>query len=91
MDPQIEELKELVRQNTALTQETNAIVKSIHRASVWGRVLKFVWIGLIVAVSVGSLVYLAPYLAQMQAFIENAQEAIDQAKQIGSQLQGGGR
>jgi len=90
MDPQIEELKQLVRENTALTQETNAMVKSLHRASVWGRAVKFIWIGLIVAISIGSFVYLAPYLQQMQAFIESAQEAIQQAQQLGSQFQGGG-
>ena len=89
MEP-IEELKELVRQNTALVQETNAMVKAMHRASVWGRVVKFIWLGLIVAISIGSFVYLAPYLQQMQVFIESAQEAIQQAQQLGAQFQGGG-
>lgn len=90
MDPQIEELKELVRQNTALTRETHAMVKSMHRASVWGRVFKFVWVGFIVATSVASFIYLSPYLKQIGALYDSIQEGLEQARQIGQQFQGGG-
>ena len=87
MDPQIEELKQLVRENTVLTQETHKMVKAMHRASVWGRILKFVWIGLIVAASVGALVYLGPYLQQLQALYGEIQNALQEARELGSQFQ----
>ena len=91
MDPQIEELKELVRQNTAISQETNKIVRSLHRASVWGRVFKFIWIGLIVAVSIGAFVYLGPYIEQFQMLYNQAQDALQQAQQFGNQFQNPGQ
>jgi hypothetical protein len=87
MDPQIEELKQLVRQNTALTQETHAMVKSMHRAAVWGKVGKFLWIGALVALSVGAYVYFAPYIEQMMELYQSAQEAFEQAKQLGGRTQ----
>ena len=86
-DQQIEELKELVRQNTALTQETHAMVKSMHRTAVWGKVFKFLWIGLLIALSFGAYIYFAPYLEQMMALYQTAQEALQQAQQFGGQFQ----
>ena len=86
-DQQIEELKELVRQNTALTQETHAMVKSMHRTAVWGKVFKFLWIGLLIALSFGAYIYFAPYLEQMMTMYESVQQAFDQAQQFGSQFQ----
>ncbi|MDP4020726.1 MAG: hypothetical protein Q8P58_01640 [Candidatus Adlerbacteria bacterium] len=87
MDPQIDELKELVRQNTAISQETNKMVRALHRASVWGRVFRVVWIGLIIAVSIGAFVYLGPYIEQVMALYDSAQQALEQARQLGSQFQ----
>lgn len=87
MDPQIEQLKELIRQNTALTQETHAMVKSMHRATVWRSVFKFIWIAVVVAASFGLYIYLAPYLQQMMDFYEVLQQAMEQAQQFGGQFQ----
>ena len=87
MDPEINELKELVRQNIALSQETNKIVHKMRNAVRWSGVFKLLWIGALVAFSFGAYVYLAPYLGQLTAFYQSAQEAIDQAKQLGTQFQ----
>jgi len=87
MDPQIEELKELIRQNTALTGEVHAMVKSMRRGALISTIMRFAWIGLIVAVSIGTFVYFAPYLQQIQALYDSIQEALQQAQQISSQFQ----
>ena len=88
MDPQIEQLKELIRQNTALTQEVHAMVKSMHRTAVWGRVGKFIWLVVIAAFSVGAFFYLLPYLQEMKELYDTAQQALEQARQFGNQFQG---
>ncbi len=87
MDPQIEELKALIRQNTELVQETNAIVKSLRRSGRISTVMRFLWVGLIVAFSIVSYVYFAPYLEQIQALYGQIQDAIQEARNIGSQFQ----
>jgi len=86
-DQQIEELKELVRENTALIKETHGMVKSLHRASVWRTTLKFIWIGIIVAISFGAYIYLQPYLEQVMRLYETAASTLEQARQFGSQFQ----
>jgi len=87
-DPQIAQLKELVRQNTAITQETNQMVKSMRNASRMGRVMKIVWIGLIAFASISAYFYFQPYIAQIMDFYNQAQATINQAKQLGSQFGG---
>ncbi len=52
-DPELEQLKELVRQNIALTQDTNRIVRSMRTA---GRLKSLFWL-LVFLVSTGASVY----------------------------------
>lgn len=80
---QIEELKELVRQNTALAKETHAMVKSMRNASRWARLLKLLWIVLIAAISFGAYIYLQPYLENIMQLYTTAQGAVEQARQFG--------
>lgn len=81
MNPEIEELKQLIRQNTALTQEVHGMVKSLHRASIWSKVLRGVWIAFVVASAIGAFVFLGPYLQQIGALYESIQEALQMAQQ----------
>jgi hypothetical protein len=59
-DPQIEELKELVRQNIKLTQDTNNIVHKMRAAS---RLKSLFWF-LILCLSIGSSIYTYFYFVE---------------------------
>ena len=89
MDPQIEELKELVRQNIALSQDTNRIVHGMRRSAWIGGTLRLLWIGLIIAASVATYWYLAPYLSQVEGIYSGAQKALQQAQQFTGQFNTG--
>ena len=71
MDPQIEELKQLVRQNIALTQETNKILHSMRNA---GRLKSLFWLVVFlgsIAISVYSYYFfVAPRIQQITNFYE---------------------
>ena len=53
MDPQIEELKQLMRQNIALAQETNKMLRSMRNA---GRIKSLMW-WVVVVLSIGVSVW----------------------------------
>ncbi len=71
MDPQIEELKQLMRQNIALTTETNKILRGMRSAS---RLKSILWSSLLL-VSIGASVYsyyyyVAPRIEQIKTFYQ---------------------
>jgi len=71
MDPQIEELKQLVRQNIALTQETNKMVHGMRNA---GRLKSIFWLVVFlgsVAISIYSyFFFVAPRIQQITTFYQ---------------------
>ncbi|MBC7836956.1 hypothetical protein H7X87_04260 [Acetobacteraceae bacterium] len=73
MDQEIEELKELVRQNTKVVEETNKIVHGMRRSARWSATFRVVWWLAIVGVTASIYYfYLAPYFGALQQFFENA-------------------
>jgi hypothetical protein len=71
MDPQIEELKELVRQNIALTTETNKILRGMRNT---GRIKSVFWL-LIFLASIAASVYsyyffVAPRITEIKNIYE---------------------
>lgn len=88
MNPEIEELKELVRQNIALTQDNNKLLHSIRRGEWFSRTMRMLWILLLVGASVYSYFYLQPYLAQITEFYSNLQGLQQQASGFFNQPQG---
>ncbi len=65
MDPEIQELKELVEKNIKMTEDTNRIVHKLRRNIWWGRLWTIVWWALVLGVSsVTYYVYLQPYVDQ---------------------------
>ena len=82
-DPQqIEELKELVRQNIALSQETNKMIHSM-RTSAWvSRGIRALWVLGIIAISVYSYLYFQPYLNQILGFYGNLQALQQKASTV---------
>ena len=77
MDNEIKELKELVRNQTALIEETNRLVKKIRSASRWSFIFTFIWWLSVIGVS-GALyfVFVAPYVDQITEIYINAQNII---------------
>jgi hypothetical protein len=65
VDQEIGELKELVRRNIALSEETNRMVHSMHRSSMWSMVFRVIWWLVILGASAAVYAYLAPYLEQI--------------------------
>ena len=70
-DPQIEQLKELVRQNIALTQETNKMLRGMRSA---GRLKSFFWIIVFLASTAVSLYtyfyFVAPRIEQIKTIYQ---------------------
>ena len=63
MDPEIKELKELVRQNTKVAEDTNRVVHKMQRSARWSMVLRMVWwLTLFGITSAIYFYFLAPYL-----------------------------
>ena len=85
MDPQIEQLKELVRQNIALTQETHDMVRSIRRSGYTNMVFKVLWWVVIFGGSwVAYYLYVQPYVDQLLQLYTHMQAGGAQAQGIGT-------
>lgn len=69
----MEELKQLVRQNIALTEENNKMLHGMRRSAWVSRGIRLLWIAAIVASSVYAYWYVQPYLAQILDFYGNLQ------------------
>ena len=78
MDPQIEELKELIRRNTALAEDTNRIVHKMRRGALLSSIMRLLWWALIIGATVASYLYFAPYLQQITDLYSKAQTTLQQ-------------
>lgn len=74
MDNEIRELKELVRNQTALIEETNHMVKKMRSASRWSFIFTLVWWLSVIGVT-GAIyfVFVSPYVEQLMEVWGNAQ------------------
>ena len=86
MDPQIEELKELVRQNIALSTETNKIVRGMRNTGRMGVVMKIIFWIIIIASSVASYYYFLPYFTKIEKWYTGIQNGAQQAGDLQTQL-----
>lgn len=75
-DTDIAELKELVRRNTLLAQDTNKMVHQIRRSGRWGTLFSIIWWALILGASAYSYyVYVQPYVDQIVKVYGSTQNA----------------
>lgn len=81
MEEEIKELRALVKQNLALTQETNHIVRGMRRSARWGRFFSLVWWVAIIAVSG------ATYYLYLQPYVDTIQKAYGSTKNFEAQIQ----
>ena len=80
-DQQIEELKELVRRNIALSEETNKLVHSMRRSERLAQIFRILWwVVLFGGSAVAYYYYVQPYIDQLQHLYANAQASGQQAE-----------
>ncbi|MBX4192446.1 hypothetical protein KW798_03090 [Candidatus Parcubacteria bacterium] len=66
MDTDIEELKEELRIQRKLLEDTNATVRKMHRGAVWGRIISWGWwIAVLVLTTAVYYYFLGPYMNQL--------------------------
>ncbi len=90
MDPEIEELKELIRRNIALSEETNKRVAGMQRAARLSRFLGFLWWGAILVISAYTYYYyVMPQVERILELYGSAQGFEDQFAEFFSQFRSG--
>jgi len=85
MDPQIEELKELVRRSISLSEDNNKMLHSMRRSAWVSRFMRLIWIAIIVVASVYSYLYFQPYIDQILTLYGNIQDLQQKAQGLLSQ------
>jgi hypothetical protein len=90
MDQEISELKELVRRSISLSQENNKMLHSMRKSARRSAIMRVVWWLAVFGVT-GAMYYyyLWPYTQRILELYQNAQHALEQAQQFGSQFGGG--
>lgn len=91
MDPQIEELKELVRQNIALSAETNHVVHKLRRGMWWGRLGTVIFWAVLIVAPVAAYYYyfqsyIQPYTQKIEQLYTQYQQGNQQVQNYQSQL-----
>ena len=81
MNPEIDELKELVRHQTALTEDTNRVVHNLRRNARWSMVFRTIyWLIIILLIGGSYYFYIAPYVSRFEQFYQNLQSGTQQAQ-----------
>jgi len=62
MDSDHDEIRRLLRRTLEATEDTNRIVRKMHRAALWGSFFRLLWWVVILAASGVAFLYLQPYL-----------------------------
>ncbi len=81
MEEELKELRALVKQTLALTEETNHIVRGMRRSARWGRFFSLVWWVAIIAVSG------ATYYLYLQPYIDSIKGAYGSTKNFQAQVE----
>ena len=82
----MDELKELVHKQIAISEDTNRIVHGMRNTARWGRFMRIIWWAAIIGLSAASWLYLQPYLMQVQALYQNVQSGAEQAQGFQGQI-----
>ena len=65
MDP---EMRRLLQNIAANTEENNVILRKLHRSMIWGRVFRVIYWLVILALAVGSFYFIQPYIEASAGF-----------------------
>ena len=84
MDPDI---KELLRRNIAIAEDTNRTVHKLRRAAAWGQFWRIAWWLIIFAVSAAAYyLYLQPYVQKIESLYGQVQQTGTQAQSFGQKV-----
>jgi len=83
MDP---ESKQLLQDTYNLADQNNKMLRSIRRAQKVSSFLRFMYWIIIIGIGVGSFYFLQPYVNQIQKFIQDSGNSINQIKGLGNKL-----
>jgi hypothetical protein len=72
MDPEQEKKLEKA---LSLAKENNAILKKLKRSLFWGRLLRFLYLVIILGISFGAYYFIQPYLESLLGTYSNLLEA----------------
>ena len=79
VDPEMDELKELIKRQGAIIKETHEMVRKMRRNQVWHTVFNVVWwLAVLGVVGAAYYYYIQPYLEQILALYGQAQGYGDQ-------------
>ena len=92
VEEDIQELRDMVKKNLALAEETNEIVRGMRRSARWGRFFTLAWWVIIIAVSGAAYyVYVQPYVTDIEKAYGNTQNFEQQVQtffhDFGKQIQ----
>ena len=81
-----EYIKELLRKNLEVSEESLKILRKMNRARVRGNIFKVIkWI-IIIALSVGAYYYIEPYLRSLMDALSQISASMNQLRGVGGQL-----
>ena len=91
------EERQLLIQTSRLVEENNKILRKMHRAALWGRIVRILYWAVIIAFSVGAYYYVQPYIEQVQSVygglksdVSNVRNTVNQVSSFGNLFNGGG-
>ena len=88
MDEEIAELKDLVQKSVALAEDTNRVVRKMHRAQIWARFFQLLWWVVIIGVSGATYyLYFQPYVGKIEQLYEQAQVGTEQVHNWNTQIE----
>ncbi len=81
MDP---EIKELLRRNIKLSEDSNALLHKMHRGAVWSSIMRAIYWLIIIGSGVISYYYLQPYITKVLVLYNDLQAGAAKVKSFGS-------
>jgi len=88
VDADVEELKDLLKRDIAISEDTNHMVHSMRRSARWGVFLKIVWwVAILFASGAAYVLYVQPYVEQLQQVYGQVQEGGRQVQTLSGEAQ----
>lgn len=86
-DPDIEELKEIVKRQGEVIDETNRMIHGMRRGQRWRLLWSILWWAAIIAVSAGTYYYyLQPYVVRLEQAYAGFQQQAHNAQSLEGQI-----
>ena len=88
MDPEIDELKELVARQGKVIEETNHMIRGMRRSQRWSHVIRIVWwLVWIGAAGAAYYYYVQPYIDSILHAYQSAQHGVQEAHNFPQMIQ----